>query len=246
MAKKHFWKVWLLPNRLTKDVKNDYIIEVSTVDHTLHNEDIARMIAEEQGNVNYETVLGYISDRDRLVRKCVLGGNSYQDKNVRISPRVTGGVTGDAYIIDPKLHKITFDATPTADFRKELNEEVGLEVLGEKADGGAVISMVTDVNTGKTDGTISYRGNIIITGNKIKVAPEKETGLDIFFVDKDGIATPPDFPLTENNPKRIVCQVPPVIDGVYTLKIVTRYTGSGALLKEPRTIVYGLPLQITS
>jgi hypothetical protein len=31
MAKDLFWKIWLRPNQLTKDVDNDYVAEVSTV-----------------------------------------------------------------------------------------------------------------------------------------------------------------------------------------------------------------------
>jgi hypothetical protein len=33
--KKKTWKVWLRPNLLSKDVKNDYIVEISTTDNTL-------------------------------------------------------------------------------------------------------------------------------------------------------------------------------------------------------------------
>lgn len=44
MATTKFWKVWLKPNLLTKDVDNDYIAEVSTSKQTLRNEDIAQRI----------------------------------------------------------------------------------------------------------------------------------------------------------------------------------------------------------
>lgn len=44
MASTKFWKVWLKPNLLTKDVDNDYIAEVSTSKQTLRNEDIAQRI----------------------------------------------------------------------------------------------------------------------------------------------------------------------------------------------------------
>lgn len=44
MATTKYWKVWLKPNLLTKDVDNDYIAEVSTSKQTLRNEDIAERI----------------------------------------------------------------------------------------------------------------------------------------------------------------------------------------------------------
>ncbi len=46
MSTKFFWKVWLRPNLLTKDVDNDYIAEVSTSNNTQRNDDIARRIIE--------------------------------------------------------------------------------------------------------------------------------------------------------------------------------------------------------
>lgn len=44
MANTKFWKVWLKPNLLTRNVDNDCIAEVSTSKQTLHNEDIALRI----------------------------------------------------------------------------------------------------------------------------------------------------------------------------------------------------------
>jgi hypothetical protein len=243
MAKRFFWKIWLRPNLLTKDVDNDYIAEISTVGNTLHNEDIARQIVKERSELRYETILSILGERDKVVRDAVLGGSSAQDSNIRIAPRITGNWIGANPAFDPKEHKITVDATPTAEFRKALDEEVGVEVLGKKADGGAIIGLVTDVLTGKTDGTISHSGDIIIEGEKIKIAPADEAGLGVFFTDANGTNIPLDYPLTENNPKRIVCRVPALADGVYTLKIVTRYSSGSTLLKNPRTIVYELPLK---
>lgn len=67
-------------------------------------------------------------------------------------------------------------------------------------------------------------GDVIITGKKIKIAPAGEEGLGVFFVTEDGTEIPLDHPMTENNPKKIICRLPPdVTDGIYTLKIVTRY-----------------------
>jgi hypothetical protein len=244
MAKKYFWKIWLRPNLLTKDVDNDYIAEVSTAGNTLHNEDIARQIVKERSELRYETILSILSERDSVVRDAVLSGSSVQDGNIHLAPRVAGKWTGTDPTFDTKEHKITFDATPTVEFRKALDEEVGVEVLGKKADGGSVIGLVTDVFTGKTDGTITRGGDIIITGGKIRIAPDGEEDLGVFFLDVNGERYSLAYPITENNPKRIVCRIPDLPDGVYTLEIVTRFTSGNNLLKQPRTIVYGLPLKV--
>ena len=243
MAKKFTWKVWLLPNLMTKDVANDYIADVSTAGTTLRNEDIAQQIVNARSELRYETILSILSERDAVVRDAVLGGFSVLDGNVHLAPRVKGAWEGIAHLFDPKKHKITVDATPALELRKALEEEVGVEVLGEKAGGGALIGLVTDVTTGKTDGTITPYGDLIITGEKIKIEPLDEAGLGVFFVTADGVETQDVNPFVQNGPKKLICRVPPLSPGTYTLKIRTRYAGA-TLLKQPRTIVYELPLTL--
>ncbi|MDR0732513.1 MAG: DUF4469 domain-containing protein [Dysgonamonadaceae bacterium] len=244
MAKRFIWKVWLLLNFLTKKVDNDYIAEISTAGNTLRNEDIARQIVKERSELRYETILSILNERDYVVRDAVLGGSSVQDENIHIAPRVTGNWIGADPLFNPKEHKLTFDAVPTAAFRRALDEEVGVEVLGKKTDGGAIIGLVTDVLTAKIDGTVSVNGDIIITGEKIKIAPEGEAGFGVFFAAANGTETPLDYPLSENTPKKILCRVPALADGEYTLKIVTRYSNGSTLLKAARTIVYELPIKV--
>jgi hypothetical protein len=243
MAKRFFWKLWLRPNTLTKSVDNDYIGEVSTVGNTLRNEDVARLIVKERSELRYETILSILNERDAVERDALLNGSSVQSGNTHLAPRVTGNWIGADPVFDPKEHKITLDATLTVEMRRAL-EDVGVEILGKKTDGGAIIGLVTDVLTGKTDGTISVGGDIIIAGDKIKIAPAGEEGLGVLFVNADGAGIPLDHPVTENNPKKIICRLPAeIVEGeVYTLKIVTRYSNGSTNLEKPRTLLYELPL----
>jgi len=243
MAKKFIWKLWLYPNLLTKDVENDYVAEVSTTGNTWRNEDIARRIVKERSELREETILSILHERDAIEREAVLGGSAVQSGNVRLAPRVKGNWTGTAHAFDPQAHKITVNATPTDELHAAL-EEVGVEVLGSKSDGGAFIGLVTDLLTGKTDGTISIYADLILDGEKIRIAPVGEAGLGAFFVAADGAEVQDPFPFVENNPKKVILRVPMLTPGTYTLKIVTRFSQSNALLKHPRTIVYGLPLTV--
>jgi hypothetical protein len=222
-------------------VKNDYVAEVSTTGNTLRNEGIAQHIVTGRSELRYETILSVLQERDTIVRDTLLGGSSVQDGNIHLAPRMTGNWIGANPQFDPEVHKATVDATPTVELRHAL-AEVGADVLGVKADGGARIGLVTDVNTGKTDGTISRHGDIIITGEKIKIAPLGEAGLGVFYVTADGLDYPGEPTLTQNGPKKIICRVPELAPGPYTLKIVTRFTSGNNLLKEPRTLRYVLPL----
>jgi hypothetical protein len=246
MAKEFIWKIWLRKNTLTKNVDNDYIAEVSTTGHTLRNEDIARLIANERSELRYESMVSAFHERDAIVRNALLNGSSVMDGVMHIQPRIPGNWIGASPVYDPKHHRPTFDATPTTEFRKMLDEQVGVEILGTKTDGGAVIGLVTDVATGKVDGQITSRGDVIITGEKIKIAPDNDVSVGVFLVTPGGEEVRFNNPFAENNPKRLICRVPDIENGTYTLKIVTRYSNSNTLLKESRTIVYELPVTVES
>jgi hypothetical protein len=242
--KKHFWKVWMRPNPLTKDVKTDYFAVVSTSGHTLNSEDIARAIKREGSELQVETILDIIGRVDRWKHRFLLDGFAVQDGTVRLTPRVKGSWSGSTHVFDPAVHKLTVDATPVARLTKSLERDIGLVVLGERAGGGALIGLVTDITTGKIDGTLTPGGNLIISGKKIKVVPAGDPSLGVRFVAADGTETPLDSPLVGNTARRVVCRVPTLAPGAYLLKIMTSYGGSSTMLKKPRTVVYELPLKV--
>jgi hypothetical protein len=164
-----------------------------------------------------------------------------QDSNVLLSPRILGTWTGSDPAYNPSEHKITLGAAPTASMREALRE-VGVNILGMKHNGGAIIGLVTDVQTGQTDGTFTPGGSLIIQGKKIKIAPAGESGLGIFLVNAAGEDIPLASPLTVNNPQQLIARTPLLPAGQYTLKIITRFAGSD-LLNLPRTIIYAYPLR---
>jgi hypothetical protein len=242
MAKETFWKVWLTSNRLTKDIENDFVAEVSTAGSTIHNKDIAARIVAERSELRLETILSILTARDEIVRKTLLQGTAVQDGCLRVAPRVGGSWLGVSHAFDPQTHKIGVDASPTAELRAAL-ETVGVEVLGEK-EGAGYITLVTDIATGKTDGTITPDEDILITGDKIKIAPEDEAGLGVFFVDAQGTEHPVAHKITENLPKKLIIRVPALAAGSYTLKVTTRFSNGSTLVQEPRAITYALPLVV--
>ena len=223
MATTKYWKVWLTPNLLTKDIDNDYIAEVSTSKQTLRNEDIAQRIVDEGSEIKYDTLLSIINQHDRIIREAVCDGYSVLTGVGQYSPRVTGSWIG-----------------------KSAN--LGVEVLGVKEGGGAGIGLVTNTLDGNTDGYITPGEDILIEGTKIKIAGDEEM-CGVFFVLR-GAETETvrkvDRRLTQNNPSSIIARVPADLEpGEYILRIVTQFSNSAVLLKEPRTLEYEQPLFVS-
>ncbi len=232
-----FWKVWLRLNLLTKEVDNDYVAEVMLRGKkALRNEDIAKLIGKERSEIKYDTLVYILNQSDRIIREKVQEGYSVLTGCCQYTPRLTGSWIGSSAKFDPSVHKVTVDIIPSAEMRAAL-KEVGVEVLGVKAD-GAFIGLVTDTATGLTDGTITAGDDIQIEGDRLKIAPDGEAGLGVFLVNADGDAIPVTRRLTRNDPKTLLARVPADLPaGQYNLRVVTRYAKS-ALLNESRTIEY--------
>jgi hypothetical protein len=242
MAKviEYIWKIWLRLNFLTQDVDNDYSGEVSTIGNTVRNEDIAARIVKERSELRYKTILSILNERDSIVLESVLGGSSVQDGVVHIAPSVTGVWTGSGRTVDPARQKPTVSISPTAALRDGLSN-VKMEILGVK-DSGAYIGLVTDAATKAVDG-LTPGGIVVITGDKLRIAPTDNPEMGVFFVDENGGKTQV-TQISQNDPKRLTVLVPSLSAGTYTLQIVTRFSNGSTLLNVARTIVYKTPLVV--
>ena len=247
MATMKYWKVWLTPNLLTKDVDNDYIAEVSTSKQTLRNEDIAQRIVDEGSEIKYDTLLSIINQHDRIIREVVCDGYSVLTGVGQYSPRVTGSWIGKSANFDPETNKLILDMVLSKEMRDALST-VGVEVLGVKEGGGAAIGLVTDTLTEATDGTITPGEDILIEGAKIKIAGDPDL-CGVYFIPRDApeeTIYKVERRLTQNDPSRIIARVPATLaPGSYTLRIVTQFTTASTLLKEPRTLEYEQPLVVS-
>jgi len=240
---KHTWKAFLQQNHLTASEK-DLRASVSTLGkRALRNADIARMIKDEGSEFQYETILKMLNVNDRIIRELVQRGHSVLTGAAQYTPRIQGTWVGASAKFNPAVHKIGLHIMPSAEMRAAF-KEIGVEVLGMKP-GGAFIGLVTDTTTGLADGTMTSGDDIMIEGAKLKIAPDDDETLGVFFISSDDeTVTRVTRRLTANNPKSLLARVPELPPGQYTLRVATRFSTSGTLLKEPRVIEYDRPLVV--
>jgi hypothetical protein len=212
------------------------------VGKTLRNADIARAIKELGSEFKIETLLYVLDTSDRIIRQHVQRGHSVLTGCAQYTPRIQGTWIGANAKFNAEIHRRGAHIIPSAEMRAAFRE-VSVDVLGVRP-GGAYIGLVTDTTTGFADGTMTSGDDLLIEGDRLKITPETEEGLGIFFVNEEGVAIPVTRRLTQNTPKKILARVPELPAGQYTLRIVTRFTTGATLLKEPRVIDYDKPLVV--
>ena len=237
--KKHVWEVYLRPNTLTKDNDRDCIADVYSHSPTQRNEDIAALITKERSEFRPETILNILNMRDKAVLDFIRDGLSVMDGVSQISPRVSGVWETENAPYDEKIHHRTVDMVATADLRNAL-DDITVKVLGAK-ETTAKITAITYTATGLTDGTITIGDDILIEGEKLKI-DEKDTEQGVFFLASDGGEHKTERRLSVNKPSQIIARVPKNIpEGKVQVVVRTKYSGSGAPLKELREVVFKLP-----
>ncbi|WP_373227555.1 DUF4469 domain-containing protein [Parabacteroides merdae] len=84
----------------------------------------------------------------------------------------------------------------------------------------AYIGLVTEALTNLADGSITPDDDVLINGERVRVAGEAE-GVGVSFVNAEGVAAPVTRRLTQNDPKTVIARVfADLADGNYTLRTV--------------------------
>ncbi|MDR0599536.1 MAG: DUF4469 domain-containing protein, partial [Treponema sp.] len=128
---------------------------------------------------------------------------------------------------------------------KALLAKVKVENEGLAGD-GAFIDEVTDIKTGALNSGISPGGMFALDGHKIKVAGDSPDCGVYFALEGASPAVRQKVTenLADNTPARIVGIAPALSPGQWRVEVVTQFTGSGTLLKTPRTVVFPSALTV--
>lgn len=166
-TKKYVWKFDLEEYLMTKDVKEDFAGKVKPI-QTFYMADVARLIAEERTEYRIDTIVNITKLVEAKIRQLACGNNIVVTDNVQYSPGILGLFLGKTGVVDPAKNKAVINMIAAAALRAET-DLVALEFSGVVRDmGGANISLVKDVTTGKTDGTVTPGGILDVTGSKIR------------------------------------------------------------------------------
>lgn len=240
IKKSYEWSFDLNEYTMTKDIKEDYTAQVCTR-KSMGMSDIALEISAERTEYRVDTIVNIGNLIDEKIRQLVAAGHTITTGSAQYSPSLTGVFIGDKGVIDPAVNKCEVNITPAQAMRAEVAKVTPKFSGTVRLMGGARISLVKDVATGKTDGTITPGGMLDVTGIKIRSIGADGTGLGRVKLQKlsDQSVAADITQLGINDPSRLMFSLPGnLAAGEYQLVVDTWFSSASVLLKQMRTLIY--------
>jgi hypothetical protein len=238
---KNVLKAWLKKNELTPD-PNDMRAIVSPMGK-INKSGLIDAIMEEGIELKRETVEDVVTRYNRVAASFAARGWNVDTGLVYLRAIITGVFLGKKY--DPAKNSIYVSATQGMEIRKEL-ADTEVEILGEMPD-VMYIYQVTNLQTKTADGTLTRGRNAEVEGSYIRITgDDPSVGVYLESADAAGTSYKLDAGLiVTNNPSKLLLLIPGEWSpGVYRLKLVTQFTGSGKQLIAPRQTVFGQELTV--
>ena len=206
----HRIRVFLHLNLLTKDDPNDYTARVVS-ERSLTVDDICTEAANRGGaDISAPAMIHAVGLFHKELAYQLCDGFSVNTGWYTAVAHVRGVFNSPNEHFNPEKHTLSFEFQQGALLRKEL-PNIEIEVLGV-ADSGLEVLQVVDVKTGSVNDRVMQNYNLRISGQKLKIVGD--------------------------HPSELVIVVPSMAPGEYRLKIVTQFSNSSTLLKEPRSYVF--------
>jgi hypothetical protein len=204
---------------------------------TLKIDDLIAIAVTRRSDINAVTMKASYEILKEVALEEVCGAKQVEFGLSHYGLGVEGIFVGDHAVWDSSKNSLILKSVATAEARNAVKSIVA-EVCG-MASSGTYINTLTDVVSGKIDSVITPGGAVNLTGVKIRIAGDAP-GVGLYLTDTDGVVfTVPATSIAVNEPSKITFVVPPDLPaGDYKLSIVTQYSSSNGLLKEPRTCVF--------
>jgi hypothetical protein len=237
----HKIKVRLYPNYLNT-IMGLYIARTVN-EATLSIEEICAALKNRGGFTgSYDDLVAHVNQFFDELAYQLCDGFAVNLKYFSIHPNVGGTFDKASEEIDPKKHPVNFRFRSLSALRL-LAEQVLVEVDGI-ADVSGYIDEFVDVATESVNEALTPAGMFIMTGHKIRISGDRpEVGVYFVSPTDPSNRVKASRRLAENTPSKLIGAVPVLEAGVWRVEVVTQYTTSSALLKEPRVLT--LPHDLT-
>jgi hypothetical protein len=221
----------VVDNYLTPDNKDDKFLLIKSAGRVNFDDLIDEMQKEETG-ITRETLELSVKLHNRCVSNLVTSGHSVNTGLFRAAPSFRGILKKGKW--DPEHNSIHVSIIPDKDLREAIADAT-VDNLGPKPETMYIVAG-EDAVTRADDGTATAGRNYTLHGKYLKVVGDHSSvGISLTNASGQKFLLTPDM-IAENTPTKLIILLPTGLDdGDYTLTVTTQFTGSGTLLKAPRS-----------
>lgn len=221
--------VWLQDNLLTPR-PNDYYGRVKPMG-TISNDDIAKEIIKEGTEYKEETIIDILSRSNRIIIEKMAEGYNVNTGVFYSHISVNGVFDGATDRFNPEEHRLIASFTSSNDLREQL-KKTQVEIVGTITS-EPVIGKVIDSLSEAEDSNITPNNVLIIKGNRLKIAGSDASN-GVYLINQVDNTRHKCEQIISNEPKQLMIMVPALEAGNYELEIVTQYSSSNTVVKQPR------------
>ena len=205
------------------------------------NPQIAKRIMKGGLEVREETILYILDMADQAKAEAIAQGISVNDGVGQYLVNTRGSFDGPSAAFNPQIHSLgvtyTIGKTLAALLKKIKVENRGLASLGP------VINKVTDSTTLSENDEITPGAPITIEGKNMRVIGE-DASVGLFFTPTAGGEAKKVSLFFQNDPSKIICVVPALSNGTYTMSITTQAGSTNRTVKTPRSCTFPVTLRV--
>ena len=227
----------LLENLLTER-QDDYSAHTHTAASLDKEAVITRMLS--RGTLLTRTdILAVLNGLEETVAEALLEGNTVTLPLFNTSFSISGVFDSPLDVFDKHRHRLHINLSKGTLLR-EVEQKIKLEKVNSPAPQPS-IQEVKDSVSGTVNEILTSKGVVELRGFNLKIEGDDLTcGLWFTVNGQDFKAAV----LIENKPSKIIAMIPELPAGECTVKVATRYTGSGTLLKAPKQVIFNKTLVV--
>lgn len=205
------------------------------------NPQIAQRVMAGGLEVRLETIIYILDMADKAKAEAIAEGKSVVDGVAQYLINIRGSFDGPTAPFDPEKHSLGVTYT----MGKTLIEKLkSLKVLNNGlATGGPSVDKVIDSTTLSENDEITPGAPITIEGKNLRVIGD-DASVGLFFTPATGGEAKKVTLFVVNDPSKIICTVPALSDGTYTMSIITQAGTGNRTVKTPRTYVFPVTLRV--
>jgi len=225
-------KYSLVENQLTER-PDDFSAQTHSMGSLDKNTIIDRML--KRGTLLTRTdIVAVLNGLEETVADAALAGYTLNLPLFNTSFSISGVFESAMDTFDGNRHKLNINLTKGTLLR-DAEKNVKLEKTAARAP-NPTIQEVKDSISGAVNERLTASGVVEIRGYNLRIEGD-DALCGLWFIAEDGTQTKAAV-IIENRPARIMAMIPALPPMKYQVKVVTRYSGGGKPLADPKTFVY--------